>query len=168
MFYKTTNLSFVQSLEANWLLIKEELNRLQPGTSISWQENFLYNQGWDMFGLHSFGRKLEENCRLCPETTRLVESIAGMTTAGFSSLAPGTHIVPHEGYVNTVLRCHLGLVVPDGCSIRVGSETKTWEEGKCLIFDDTVEHEVWNHSNFPRIILLIDFKKLNFPNLLQV
>ena len=166
MFYKTTNLSFVQSLEANWLLIKEELNRLQQDTS-SWQKNFLYNQGWDMFGLHSFGKKLKDNCHLCPETTRLVESIAGMTTAGFSSLAPGTHILPHEGYINTVLRCHLGLIVPDGCSIRVGSETKTWEEGKCLIFDDTVEHEVWNHSNFSRIILLIDFKKSNFSNWLN-
>ncbi|HCF29539.1 MAG TPA: aspartyl/asparaginyl beta-hydroxylase domain-containing protein [Cyanobacteria bacterium UBA11049] len=167
MFYKTTNLSFIKRLESNWLLIKDELNRLQQGNSSFWQKNFLYNQGWDMFGLHSFGKKLEDNCRLCPETTKLVESITGMTTAGFSSLAPGTHIVPHEGYANTVLRCHLGLVVPDGCRIRVGSEIKTWEEGKCLIFDDTVEHEVWNHSNFPRIVLLLDFKKLNFSNLLE-
>lgn len=96
---------------------------------------------------------------MCPETTRLVESIPGMTTAIFSSLAPGTHIVPHEGYIKTVLRCHLGLIVPDDCWIRVGDETKTWEAGKCLIFDDTFEHEVWNRSNSPRIILLIDFKK---------
>jgi beta-hydroxylase len=41
----------------------------------------------------------------------------------------------------------------------VGHETKTWEAGKCLIFDDTFEHEVLNPSNTARIILLIDFKK---------
>ncbi|MBP5975410.1 aspartyl/asparaginyl beta-hydroxylase domain-containing protein [Brasilonema sp. CT11] len=85
-----------------------------------------------------------------------------MTTATFSCLAPGTHIAPHKGYINTVLRCYLGLIVPDDCEIRVEHETKTWEEGKCLVFDDTFEHEVWNRSNTSRIILLIDFKKSNF------
>ncbi|BBD63887.1 putative hydroxylase [Nostoc commune NIES-4072] len=54
------------------------------------------------------------------------------------------------------------LEVPNDCAIRVGHETKNWEEGKCLVFDDTLEHEVWNHGNIPRIILLIDFKKSNF------
>jgi beta-hydroxylase len=159
MFYETTNLQFTESLESNYQVIKEELNRLQQSDSTFWQKEFLYNKGWDIFSLHSFGKKIEKNCQLCPETTKLVESISGMTTATFSSLAPGTHIVPHKGYINTVLRCHLGLIVPDDCGIRVGHETKTWEEGKCLIFDDTVEHEVWNRSNIFRIILLIDFKK---------
>lgn len=58
-------------------------------------------------------------------------------------------------YEPTVLRCRLGLIVPDDCWIRVGHETKTWEEGKCLVFDDTFEHEVRNRSNTSRIILLI-------------
>jgi len=81
-----------------------------------------------------------------------------MTTAGFSSLKPGTHIVPHVGYSNGVLRCHLGLFVADGCALRVKTQTRSWQEGKCLIFDDTVEHEAWNYSDANRIVLLIDFK----------
>lgn len=82
-----------------------------------------------------------------------------MTTAGFSCLAAGTHIVLHVGYTNTVLRCHLGLIVPDDCALRVGNQTNNWVEGKCFVFDDTVEHEAWNHGDKARIILLIDFKK---------
>eukprot|EP00959_Pyramimonas_sp_CCMP1952_P258713 5407857-Pyramimonas_sp.AAC.2 len=36
-----------------------------------------------------------------------------------------------------------GLVVPPvGTSIRAGEETRNWEEGKCLVFDDSFEHEV--------------------------
>ncbi|MBD2774166.1 aspartyl/asparaginyl beta-hydroxylase domain-containing protein [Iningainema tapete] len=160
MFYENTNFKFTASLESNWLLIKEELTgKLRKDNFISWHEKFLYNQGWDVFGLYAFGKKLENNCRLCPETTKLVESIPGMTTAGFSSLAPGTHIVPHVGYTNTVLRCHLGIIVPDNCGIRVGNQTRNWIEGRCFIFDDTVEHEAWNRSFIPRIVLLIDFKK---------
>ncbi|CAM9788851.1 unnamed protein product, partial [Discosporangium mesarthrocarpum] len=29
-------------------------------------------------------------------------------------------------------------------------------QGKCLLFDDCFEHEVWNHSNKERVILLFD------------
>ncbi len=159
MFYDNLDFEFTIFLQSNWLVIQEELTRLQGIDFIPWYEKHLYNQGWNVFGLYVFGKKLEDNCRLCPETTKLVESIPGMTTAGFSYLAPGSHIRPHVGYTTAVLRCHLGLIVPDGCGIRVGKQTKSWESGKCLIFDDTIEHEAWNYSKLPRILLLIDFKK---------
>ena len=80
--------------------------------------------------------------------------------AGFSRLAPGAHIVPHrgyEGYSGYVLRLHLGLDVPAGCGIRVGTETKGWQEGKCLVFDDSFEHEAWNRGDRTRTVLLCDF-----------
>lgn len=110
-------------------------------------------------GLYAFGRKLKNNCQLCPEKKRLVEMIPGMTTVLFSSLKPGTHIVLHVGYPNVVLRCHLGLIVPARCALQVKSQTRNWQEGKCLIFDDSVEHEAWNYSEANRIVLVIDFKK---------
>jgi ornithine lipid ester-linked acyl 2-hydroxylase len=164
MFYENLDFQFTNLLQSNWLVIKEELTRLQESNFISWHEKFLYNQGWNVFGLYAFEKKIEDNCRLCPQTTQLVESIPGITTAGFSSLAPGTHIHPHVGYTTTVLRCHLGLIVPEDSAIRVGNQTKSWQSGKCLIFDDTVEHEAWNHSQLPRILLLIDFKKQALQN----
>jgi aspartyl/asparaginyl beta-hydroxylase (cupin superfamily) len=51
----------------------------------------------------------------------------------------------------------LGLVVPPGCLLRVAGETRAWQEGRCLIFDDTLEHEAWNNSDQPRGVLLLDF-----------
>jgi beta-hydroxylase len=88
-----------------------------------------------------------------------VEQIPGLTTAGFSWMSPGTHIKPHVGYSSAVLRCHLGLVIPSDCKLRVGSETRGWQEGKTLVFDDTVEHEAWNRSDKDRVVLLLDFKR---------
>ncbi len=164
MFYGSSKFKFTESLESNWLVIREELTKLQESNFMPWPEKFLYKKGWDVFGLYAFGKKQEDNCSLCPQTTKLVEAIPGMTTAGFSSLVPGTHIAPHVGYSQAVLRCHLGLIVPDNCAIRVANQTKTWQEGKCLIFDDTYEHEAWNRSNSHRIVLLLDFKKLNVTN----
>jgi aspartyl/asparaginyl beta-hydroxylase (cupin superfamily) len=151
--------AFTGLLEREWRTIRAEFESVGREALMAWPERFLYDQGWDVLGLHAFGSKLLDNCARCPATTRLVESIPGMTTAGFSVLQPGTHIRPHVGYTGSVLRCHLGLVVPAGCEMRVGSETRGWQEGKCLVFDDTVEHEVWHRGSEPRAILLVDFLK---------
>ena len=31
-----------------------------------------------------------------------------------------------------------------------------WEEGKVLVFDDSFEHEAWNDSEAPRVVLIFD------------
>lgn len=151
--------AFTAALEAGWATIRAEFERVERHALMAWPERFLYDQGWEVLGLWAFGARLRDNCAMCPETARLVESIPGMTTAGFSVLAPGTHIRPHVGYTPAVLRCHLGLVVPPGCAMRVGAETREWHEGRCLVFDDTVEHEVWHRGDAERVILLVDFRK---------
>lgn len=159
MFLDPADYGFIGELEANWQVVRDELLRLESTDFRHWPERFLYDGRWDVFGLYAFGEKLEQNCALCPETARLVEQIPGMTTAGFSSLAAGAHIKPHVGYTNEVLRCHLGLVVPPGCSLRVGADEQAWREGECLVFDDTIEHEAWNRSEVTRVVLLIDFRR---------
>lgn len=84
--------------------------------------------------------------------------VPGLTTAGFSRMAAGTHIKPHQGWVTTVYRAHLGLIVPDGdCALRVGSQIRPWREGESFVFDDTVDHEAWNCSASTRTVLLVDF-----------
>lgn len=74
----------------------------------------------------------------------------------WSLLKPGTHIQPHHGLLNTRLICHIPLIVPEDCALRVGNETRKWREGEALIFDDSFEHEAWNHSNQTRVVLLFE------------
>ena len=45
------------------------------------------------------------------------------------------------------------------CRIRIAIRIQTWQEGKCLIFDDTWNHEVWNDTNGYRVGLFIDFER---------
>jgi aspartyl/asparaginyl beta-hydroxylase (cupin superfamily) len=45
----------------------------------------------------------------------------------------------------------------------VGRTTRAWREGRCLIFDDTVEHEAWNESAAVRAVLLLDFLRPGVP-----
>ena len=93
----------------------------------------------------------------------------GLGEVIFSVLAPGTRLMPHCASTNARLTCHLGLVVPSAtaaegggsspqrCRIRVGDKWREWEEGKCLFFDDSFEHEVEQYGSAPRAVLLIRF-----------
>ena len=157
-FLDPADFPFVEILEGNARAIRDELDRLLTADRFApWPEKTLYDKGWDVFGFYWFGDRLSENCALCPRTAEIVERVPDLVTAGFSRLGPGAHIRPHVGYTGKVLRCHLGLVVPPICELRVGGETRRWEEDRCLIFDDTLEHEAWNRSDEDRIVLLLDF-----------
>jgi beta-hydroxylase len=157
MFLNPRDYPFTRVLESRWTDIRREFSVLPPARLTPWPEKDLYNRGWEVFGLWATGRKLAANCRLCPRTTEALAAVPGLTTAGFSVLAPGARIRPHVGYTDTVLRCHLGVVVPRGCGLKVGEQARAREEGKCLVFDDTILHSAWNESDAPRIVLLIDF-----------
>lgn len=74
----------------------------------------------------------------------------------FSLLQPGARIAPHHGMINARLICHLPLIIPGAGALRVGGEARQWEEGKLMIFDDSVEHEAWNDADSDRVVLIFD------------
>jgi aspartyl/asparaginyl beta-hydroxylase (cupin superfamily) len=117
---------------------------------------------WSAFHLFRNGLPIADHAARCPATMAAlaqaplprIASTAPM--ALFSILAPHTHIPPHNGMLNTRLICHLPLIVPDGCRLRVGAETRDVRAGEVLLFDDSIEHEAWNDSDAPRAILLFE------------
>jgi aspartyl/asparaginyl beta-hydroxylase (cupin superfamily) len=117
---------------------------------------------WTAYHLLHGGRRIADNAALCPQTMELLAAIDQPEIGGrspnamFSLLRPRTHIPPHTGIANTRLVCHLPLIVPDGCSFRVGAAKRPWRVGEAFIFDDTIEHEAMNDSDEPRIVLIID------------
>jgi beta-hydroxylase len=157
MFFNAEEFPFVAQLEARWQAIRREFEGLTPRQLIPWPEREIYRESWEVFALWGVGTRFDKNCRLCPAAAAAVEAVPGLTTASFARLGPKARILPHVGFTNTVLRCHMGLVVPEGCAIQVGSETRAWQEGQCLIFDDTVLHSAWNDSDQARVILSLDF-----------
>ena len=44
-------------------------------------------------------------------------------------------------------------------SIRVKDQHYTWREGESLLFDDSWEHEVINHSSSQRVVLIVDVRR---------
>lgn len=161
MFYSNDLFPFTEILSKNWNAVRGELDALEKSEFMNWPEYSLYDgKSWETFGLYAFGTRQPQGCARCPQTEALVKQIPGLMMAGFSRLTPGAHIVPHrgyEGYAGHVLRVHMGLDIPNDCGIRVGEVTRTWKEGECLVFDDSIEHEAWNNSGRSRTVLLCDF-----------
>lgn len=162
--------AFLAPLEENWREIRSELavvlaNRehLPAFHEISPdQKRISRGGGWKTFVLFGFGERRQATCSLCPATTRLLEQVAGLQTAFFSILPPNYHIPEHAGITKSILRAHLGLIVPrqrQRCAMRVGDETVVWREGECVVFDDTYRHSVTNDTFETRVVLLFDFDR---------
>jgi len=116
---------------------------------------------WSTFFLIKNGERIEEHLARCPGR-RL--SSRRRRSAKFAACPdrfllrpraedahPGSHRV-----TNTRFIVHMALAVPPSCGFRVGAETREWREGSAWVFDDTFEHEAWNDSGEPRIVLIFD------------
>ncbi|MEG3177200.1 aspartyl/asparaginyl beta-hydroxylase domain-containing protein [Sphingomonas sp. RB3P16] len=117
---------------------------------------------WGALHLWKDGRRDAAACARAPQTAAIIEALPlsdlpGRTpTVFFSLLQPGAHLPAHTGVSNVRAIVHLPLIVPPGCSFRVGGETRDWREGEAWVFDDTIEHEAWNRSDEMRAILIFD------------
>jgi aspartate beta-hydroxylase len=150
----------VADLERLAPVIAEEARALEMARFQDEAEDIGRTGRWSVLFLHELGRPNEENLARCPTTASIVDKHRTITTSTgliyFSSLDPQTRVAPHQGPTNLRLRCHLGLEVPESCGMRVGGVTGSWEEGRCVVFDDSFWHEVWNESDRRRLVLILD------------
>lgn len=129
------------------------------------QAGMLDNPDWSAIFLWKDGVEQSGVASRCPATMQALASaplcrIPGRTPSIlFSKLAAGARIPPHHGMINTRLICHLPLITPEGCRLRVGNSVREWQDGQAWAFDDTIEHEARNDSDEDRIILIFDVWK---------
>lgn len=175
-FFDRADFPWVADLEAATPLIREELLAVQhteqerfspyvaynPGEPVNQWVELNHSDRWSTYALWRSGQPVVENLARCPATARALEAVEMAEIGGlcpnamFSVLAPHTQIPPHHGETNARLVVHLPLIVPEGCTYRVGFERRGWTEGEVLIFDDTIEHEARNDGDLPRTVLIFD------------
>ena len=143
--------------------VEKQPNRPAPNNAL------LGSEDWTAFHFWRNGAVVEENARRCPATMEAL-SHAPMPRVGgrspnthWSRLKPGTHIAPHTGMLNTRLICHIPILTAPDCTLRVGSETRSWEDGVPLIFDDSMEHEARNAGPQERVVLLFEIWRPELP-----
>lgn len=177
-FYERDEFDWVPALEAQTGAIKAELEALLAVQAADFEPyvaadadksagtapnaHLAGSTNWSAYHLLKGGQPVEGHAEQFPITLAALENtpiprIAGRSPmALFSLLKPGAHIRPHHGLFNFRLICHLPLIVPAGCALRVGNQERSWNEGQLLIFDDSMEHEARNQSDRQRIILLFE------------
>ena len=129
----------------------------------------LGDMAWSALYFWQNGDVVEENAAAMPSVMAALAhapmpGIPGRApNALFSRLLPGAHIAPHHGLLNTRLICHIPIITAPQCSLRVGNETRGWEHGKALVFDDSVEHEARNAGPAERVVLLFEIWRPEIP-----
>ena len=175
-FFDRTHFPWLAALESQTEVIRAELDGLaaaghpgfapyvamDKGVPQSKWTPLDHSSDWSALHLWRYGERMADACALAPRTAAIMETLpladmpARAPTVFFSLLRPGTRIPPHTGVSNTRAIVHLPLVVPLNCGLRVGGETREWRAGEAFVFDDTIEHEAWNDSAEPRVVLIFD------------
>ena len=149
-------------LENNVQIIKDEFlkskieNITHPGNKL-----LAENGEWSSLTLIGAQGTNQSIIKEFPKTIKILEELPFCKTFGFvafSKLSPGTHIKAHTGSCNLRLRYHLGIKVPEPnlVKIRVGEKINSWNQDKCIIFDDSFEHEVFHNGKDERIVFIVD------------
>ena len=156
-----TELAAVLADEAQVADIQPYAQFSDPKTAEHWRDlNFSLN--WSAYHFATQGELVRSHREKCPYTTAVLDTMPQPVlkdrspAALFSILKPKTHIPPHCGVANFRLICHLPLILPGDCRLRVGNVTREWKMGEAWVFDDTIEHEAWNDSDRMRTVLIFD------------
>ncbi len=169
-FYNKEHFDWVQILEENWQIIRDEMQGFISGkeeiTLSSPNPPYLSKPtAWKNIYFWNFMWQYHKNCSLYPKTYALLKSVPNLTFAEFTVLEPHSRVLPHIGETNTTIRGHLGIVIPAThpiAGIRVGDEERGWEEGKVVLFSDCHRHTVWNDSDKRRFVLVFDVTRDEF------
>jgi len=162
-YFDNTGWSWITDGEKQFSVFRDEIESLitkKTGVVEPYFHTSLVQQGkWEVVNFIFWSKRNQENCSACPQLTKWLDTIPGITTAGVSRLSPGAEIKPHIGDTNMIARCHLGLIIPAGlplCGIQVNGEERAWQEGKFTVFCDAYEHSAWNKTDSYRYVLIVD------------
>jgi len=145
-----------KSLEQNWQAIFDEYQQVCEDQGPPPNYAHVAAGSWGTFDMISQGKPNPALAARCPATITTVNQLPLVDMVTFSTLAPGTHLKPHYGPTNVKLRHQLCIENAEGARIRVGDQWRSWQAGKCLVIDDSYDHEVVHEGDRRRVVMLVD------------
>lgn len=162
-FYEPSLAPATKVLEENFSALKAEIDdrfdRHPEYFRVNYTPHRWREAGWRTINLYSYFLRDARSCARFPRTDEIVRSIPGMCLAQIAVLAPQTRLKAHFGDTNALIRHHLGIRVPGAfpdLGMRVGRETRCWEEGEVFAIQIAHRHYAWNYTDQPRISLVVD------------
>ncbi len=162
------------ALEDNWPAWQEEISNFIKEKDDKFVSTATFYGGldtaksWSAITSLFWGLKISnEFDKKCPKMDKLLKQIPGLVSVTISRLSANSKIGEHEGDTNGIMRCHIGIEIPGvlpECGFKVNGESQSWENGKCLIFNDAYKHSAWNNTDKRRIIIIMDVIRPEFMN----
>ena len=169
-FYNRSDFEWTKDLEVHFQEIKSEITSYVTNHELKpyFNKSLLSSKNsWKTDGLLFWGFFIRKNYKHFKFSWTVIKKIPGLVSFSISVLEANSSIKVHHGDTNAIIRVHLPIVVPEGlpnCSFTVNQETRAWEEGIPLLFNDAQLHSAQNLSNRKRIVLLIDIIRPEFIN----
>ena len=165
-FFDEAQVPGISLLRENWETIRDEARAVMAerdaipafGEISPDHRRIAQTSAWKSFFFVGYGYEVAQNRARCPRTAALIDQVPDVVVAFYSIFEPGAHIRDHYGVTKAMLNVHLGLMVPEGperCEIRVRDTMRRWQAGEFLIIDETFNHEAWNDSSEPRVVLFL-------------
>jgi hypothetical protein len=153
-------------LERNVDMFREEFAGIDPNhyqvDARDHMSGLTDGRNWTVFPFYDgSGNLMVDNARKCPRIAEFLDGRTGIGSLGcmafFSIMNPKTHVPPHTSELNTRVRYHLGIEVPErDIRLRIHDQVITWKQDKCIKIDDSYEHEVFQQSDRRRVVFVLD------------
>lgn len=169
LFKKYNNIKmpdFDKDLKENFDLIKKEYidyinsNNIPATSKLSQEQSRIEDkENWKMLVVKIGNYYNNKIINHFPKTIKIIKKYKNIIYVSFSIMESKTHILPHRGLYNGIIRYHLGIFVPkhDDVYLKVNDKIIKWKDKESFIFDDTSIHEAVNNSDEKRVIMMIDF-----------
>ena len=171
-FFDPQDFDWAKYIMENWHTIREEMSLMIDENQNAilkpyFQDSIQFPpKNWKTESFYFWTKANRIMIGMFPKTHEIIKQVPGVVSASINLLEPGSKILPHYGDTNAIMRCHLGLQVPDdglpACGFKVKEESRPWEDGKFLIFLDAYTHEAFNNTDQKRYILLLDVLRPEF------
>lgn len=112
-----------------------------------------------MIPLYFYGVWNQTIYKRFPLLSKLISTIPDILTVELSILEPNCQITPHVGgneISGRLMRCHLGIEIPDKCGFICENYIEMHKENEWITFDNARMHNVFNFSHSRRLVIIID------------
>lgn len=177
-FPDPADFDWVPTIESGFTRMRDEAHRIRESfvtmnyASADQSKQSKWRQGF----VSAFGSRIPRDFfapgTLPSEAFAVLDTLAPDDYAGFSHypfadafyswLDPKYVVRGHCSADNFRVRCQLALDIPPDCHLTVAGESRTWQEGKVLLLDDSYFHEAVNNSDRHRLVFLTDFWNPDF------
>lgn len=161
-FHDPEAVSWSRMLTNAYPAVRNELDACIDGAMADRFRRGIYDgfggKPWKTLYFFVNGQRVDETHDACPATSAILDRIPhnGMHVC-FSAVEPDAALPPHVGPTNANLILHMGLRGCDGAAIFAGDQTKQFQEGQCLILDDSFVHGVRHTGTQTRYTLMVTF-----------